>query len=594
MQHSPRAGGGSKKVQLDTPEITINAAEKKVNWEKIDHTSEYLVQINDSVPIEVGTVLTYDLTDLTYGTYQIKVRAMGTGRYINSDWSDAKEYKYLQQLSAPELAMHQSGTQIIWLPITSADGYSVRVNGGTPVKVAESVYSLSGLTETGVYEIEVRANGNNTNNADSDWSESFEYIVKEELIAPLHLDLDIDGKIATWDAVIGATSYIVRVNKLEIGQSEPIGHSDYANIDNTEFDLSIIEVDLGAGNYTVQVMAVGNGKEYLDSEFSNALTYSLTEGEDDEFVAQAQLSLPVPELTISDGKIEWREVPHATGYKVEIDGVADDASTAEYSLAELIEPKVYEIRVKALGDGDDYVDSDWSKITKYIVTVRLDAPVLNVNNGAKIVSWASVNNANSYVIKIKDSSGNEVKTGTNATSFSLQSLAAGTYTVQVMAIGDSGQDIVYLDSEWSNEAAYTQTEELAQPTGLTLEDGVFTWNSVDGAIGYEVYVDSYKVKTVGAQESRAYTLEGTDLATGRHTIEVLALGNSNPYTNSPKAKFDYTKTEQLAKPEISVDMDLEKVTWNAVLNASGYKIYVNNDLFVSLCCKWRKSLFVLR
>ncbi len=79
----------------------------------------------------------------------------------------------------------------------------------------------------------------------------------EKLAAPV---LSLSDKKVTWEKVAGATGYIVTVNGVAGGKT-----------DGTEYLLSATE----AGEYTITVKAVGDGKTYLDSEESEPVTVKI-------------------------------------------------------------------------------------------------------------------------------------------------------------------------------------------------------------------------------------------------------------------------------------------------------------------------------
>ncbi len=83
--------------------------------------------------------------------------------------------------------------------------------------------------------------------------------------------------------------------------------------------------------------------------------------------------LATPEVVVSeDGVASWGEVEHAFGYKYVIDG-GEEKVTTDLSVA-LLDGQ--SIKVKAFGDGEDYVDSDYSAEVKYeaAVTVSYGLP----------------------------------------------------------------------------------------------------------------------------------------------------------------------------------------------------------------------------
>ena len=68
--------------------------------------------------------------------------------------------------------------------------------------------------------------------------------------------------------------------------------------------------------------------------------------------------LSTPELKLEDGQVSWEKVANATKYEIVTDGntsVFVDADTTTYTMG-----TAYIIKVRAIGDGAFYLDSEWS------------------------------------------------------------------------------------------------------------------------------------------------------------------------------------------------------------------------------------------
>jgi len=95
-----------------------------------------------------------------------------------------------------------------------------------------------------------------------------------------------------------------------------------------------------------------------------------------------QLSAPV-NLQIDEDTLEltWDVVPNASSYMVNISGEEFAANTNSYSLVDyitdLVTPNVYSVKVKAIGDGDKYLDSVWSLFQHIIPTPGLAYTLIN-------------------------------------------------------------------------------------------------------------------------------------------------------------------------------------------------------------------------
>ena len=81
-----------------------------------------------------------------------------------------------------------------------------------------------------------------------------------------------------------------------------------------------------------------------------------------------QIELQTPKNIRMDGTLlTWDKVENADGYMVAVDGLEKLTSKNRYDLSILSLPDTYGVQVMALGDGDKYADSGWSKVKEYVV-----------------------------------------------------------------------------------------------------------------------------------------------------------------------------------------------------------------------------------
>ena len=81
-----------------------------------------------------------------------------------------------------------------------------------------------------------------------------------------------------------------------------------------------------------------------------------------------KIELQTPTNIRMDGTLlTWDKVENADGYMVSVDGVEKLTSKNRYDLSILSLPDTYGVQVMALGDGDKYADSGWSKVKEYVV-----------------------------------------------------------------------------------------------------------------------------------------------------------------------------------------------------------------------------------
>ena len=93
--------------------------------------------------------------------------------------------------------------------------------------------------------------------------------------------------------------------------------------------------------------------------------------------------LSTPEVVVNeDGKAVWSAVVNAVEYKYQIDNEEELTTTKlEVQLEEN-----ESIKVKALGDGKSYLDSNWSNSVKYEVKINYNTLTFNTNGGSTVES----------------------------------------------------------------------------------------------------------------------------------------------------------------------------------------------------------------
>ena len=193
---------------------------------------------------------------------------------------------------------------------------------------------------------------------------------------------------------------------------------------------------------------------------------------------------------------------------------------------------------------------------------RLVAPSLSVDGTT--VSWNAVENASGYSVQVNNEAWSAPQT---ETSYTLDRSTAGNYTVRVKALGD---DTHYRDSDEIGITVLV-TEKLGTPM-LAAEHNSVNWNAVDHATGYQVKVDDEEWSEV--QTELSYSLEG--VSPGAHIVSVIAVSDSDIYTQSDEATITVNVVEQLAAPVLSLNG--KTVTWEVVEGADKYSVQVNGEV----------------
>ena len=261
--------------------------------------------------------------------------------------------------------------------------------------------------------------------------------------------------------------------------------------------------------------------------FSFILFAGCSEKEGSDNKLQAPYSLKVS----SDNVLTWSIVKGAVAYLPNINGEdCEEVTSNQLALSDVAQGGHLVIKVKAIGDGVAWLDSEWSKELEYDMAVALDAPVPVVSG--KKVSWEVVEGASKYEYSINGS-----LVLTEETTIDLSGYLAERYTITVRAL-PSDNNLNTL-SAWSSEVIVAIFDRLATPT-LVVDQPSFrnptaatiSWNTVEGASGYDVYVDDVK------QECEGTSLDFTGKS-GSFKVKVTAV-NPGIYDSSETAETTIT------------------------------------------------------
>ena len=238
---------------------------------------------------------------------------------------------------------------------------------------------------------------------------------------------------------------------------------------------------------------------------------------------QAPYSLKVS----SDNVLTWSIVKGAVAYLPNINGVDCETVTSnQLALSDVVEGGHLVIKVKAIGDGVLQQDSDWSNELVYDMAVPLDTPHLVVLG--KTVMWEPIEGALKYEYDIN---GSVVITEGNV--IDLSGYLAERYVIKVRALpSDNGLNSA---SACSEEVTIAIFDRLATPVLVVLQpslknpaEAMVRWESVEGASGYEVYVNDVKQECDGTSLDFSGKL-------GTFNVKVIAV-NPGLYDSSETAE----------------------------------------------------------
>ena len=484
---------------LSTPTLTCNYENGIVAWDAVAGALKYEYKFGEAGAVE-ETENTY--VDVDESPVTVYVRAAGDQKvYASSDWVSIA-------YNAPKLdtpAVQFNGNEAVWALQDDAIGYVCKING-----VEKSIITDNYVALQNGDRIQVKAIGNGSNRSDSDYSEEVTY-------QALQLDVpyvEMEGNMAVWEAVDGANGYKYKVN----GGEETF---------TTETSVTLTH------GQTIQVMALGDGEKTLNSDYSAEETYYAPQ-------------LATPEVQLDTNGARWEAVTGAAKYVYKIDGGAE-TETTELSV-KLEDGQTF--IVKAVGNGINTSDSDYSEEKTYVAGALLAPEIILIDN---VASWIKDENAVEYVYKINGGAEQKVENGTSVT------LKHGD-TIQVKAKGDGENS---KDSDWSTSKTY-KAPKLATPN-VTLSGNVASWEAVAGATKY-----AYKVEIDGEVKE----VETTSVVlTHGQTLYVRALGNGETSLDSDWSQEKAYVAERLATPEVTFEGNA--AVWEAVDGAVGYAYVIN-------------------
>ena len=198
----------------------------------------------------------------------------------------------------------------------------------------------------------------------------------EVLSAPSNIVAETETKKLTWSAVENSVGYVLLFD-----------NGTYIEVNENYFSYE----HFGGGVYSFRVMAKGNGILFSNSDWSESKTFTVVE------------TLLAPKnVLIVNSVLKWDEVEFSSGYTVQIDTetVSLSSNQTSYSLAYLT-AGYYDIKIKTVGNGHTFLDSDFTTAVNYMAVRQLKTPVnLKYDAEQRIITWDEVDNADQYLVSI--------------------------------------------------------------------------------------------------------------------------------------------------------------------------------------------------
>lgn len=323
----------TKKVSLEVPtELVVE--DQYITFNEVENASYYNIyydgntwRVNPSYTGEVVIDASKIFTEIK--TYEIKVKAIGSGKYLDSKYSEPVYYERTEVLGIPSIRLNQE--TLTWSTVENAKNYTIKVtfpdNTFEEFTYASNTYDIRAILEAvGTYSFQVKA-------GDSDYSAIATYTYSKKFTTPSNLSIEYDkvedeiylyflvDKEITYFADNQIMSYIINVNDVNYELTDSLfeeygskidGFDNYIKVNLLSFLRSQSSSFEILKDLTVSVSSNAPVySNYTNSDVSNKIYFSLTN----------LLSAPVVRLSSANGQtiINWDKVNNATGYAVYID-----------------------------------------------------------------------------------------------------------------------------------------------------------------------------------------------------------------------------------------------------------------------------------
>lgn len=498
----------------------------------------------------------YELgSEYTPNTYYFDIQAIGNNQtYLTSEFST---YNYEAIKLTPVENARISDGKIAFDNLVGASLYKVNIqkmNGDVmeyeaEEDVQELTYWPGENYDAGEYLIKIKAIGSTSIPGSEETAKNYlssEYSghVTGNKITKLPATDNLyvaDETFIRWSSVANAHHYFVRINYQTILQMPDgvntsdlsIQISDDLNIDGTQYTFP-------AGNYYVNVQSKG-GDNFLDSNYrtDNLSVLKLADVtglsvENGIVVWDATINIPYRlALYIDDEVISYEaNSKFLTTFEEGVGGRTGDK--IYFYLNDKYDAGVHNIYLKNIGGNtnEENFGAITSSATQTLSVVKLNAPnEIRVDSTTSSINWEMTDNVDDlnirYVIRLyyKDTGEQYITYEVNnSLSKVLEQINVGVYNAGITAyIYESNKEYCH-----SAESEFLTITMPAQPTGLKIENGVVSWNTINNVSGYILDFEFYEgVNNSLDGEKKQFTLTIDNPDTGRLSLRDFSSLDSN-------------------------------------------------------------------
>lgn len=467
-------------------------------------------------------------------------------------------------IEAPVLTMNNH--VLSWEKLTGAKAYELYINGELVLTTTTTTVKMIDLglepsAEGEHYEITVKALTEDVRYyGDSALSEVLEYVMPNstELAAPV---VTLTEGVISWETIEGAVKYEIYAKQL--GDAVLLGETTEASFDLTQNE----EVKKLIANANIYVKAIGNNVEYLDSPLSEAVVYFCSVEKVIVINGERQ---PVIETTAED-YFARRNDTTAVGYVnqsylyliTDAKNITSAHNEAFGFLVLFDNAGVVKAMINILATSEQYYNYEWKTAAEIGYTA----------NSAQIAPLLSI-----------ISEGDQLLIGRTG----------GTFTINGSMVKNNGRDVL-ANYYWGTfteggtdpwrgahsieefpafQVKLANSSQLESPV-LTVNGTTVSWEAVEGAQSYEVYVNDNLVETQNATTfdltSYLDSIGKTGASGVNYTdVKVKVVAKADGKEDSEGAIKNYRVSAQLSDGtnKLDVNVNVTSVFYNAGSGAS--------------------------
>lgn len=541
-------------------EVRVNE-DGSIEWDAVENATGYYVKIGAE---EILTTDTF-YSEIPEGAHSVNVKPVidGNDAYYSSYMT--KSVSVIICGTVNETTISYFDGVISWSSVKNASAYEVSVNGAVLSDNCKST-SIAYDSKNQNFEVKIKAIGNHATTFDGKDSE-----VKKFVYLDTVTNVTVENGIVKWNEINNATGYKIKLNGIVWPKILTSNEFDGLSV-NTTTDIQIMPITEDTSYFSswstsksVFLLSAPvlqwEGSYQLDGEANNNLFWDAVNGAYGYVVKLTYPGGAQKEFAYGETQRNFSEAYLASGtYTVEVKAQASASASGVYD----------------------------SKYSKAIQITRLEAPLavsenFIVSNPANqqegfTVTFKKVSGATGYRL-YKD---NNAHMTSNNNQFNVTGVADSasteeqTFNYKIQSIGtlktENGQIKVLLDSLSANALSFKITV-LATPSSPSISGFTYSYGSIDKNNGYVIDVDGQSY-TSG---ETSYDL--SMLMAGDYDVSVCAKGNSaDVLASNYTAPINVLRLEAPSNVRIDTQDASEGVlTYNGVLNATGYYVVFNND-----------------